>query len=381
MTISLRRDWCRLRGMSDSEDTLDSLRMRIDAVDAGLLDLLNQRAQLAQRVAEVKGKSGSSFYRPERERALIDRLQKENPGPFPGEAIRPVFQEIVSACLSLEQGIDVAYLGPEATFTHQAVKRHFGTSAKAIECGTIASVFLEVEGGAAEFGVIPVENSSEGVVTHTLDCFVDSPLVIVGEIVVDVEHCLLAKENGAESQLQRIYAHPQALSQCKEWLQRNLSHVRLVSSGSTASAAKAAAADPHGAVVAGELAARMYGLSILRRGLQDQSASSTRFIVVGREALPVGDSVGGDVKTSLLLTLPDQAGALRAVLAHFEKHSINLCKIESRPSKRKAWDYVFFLDLDGHPDEETVSEVLATLDGACELFKVLGSYRKADTHE
>jgi chorismate mutase/prephenate dehydratase len=371
--------WCKFPAMSDSEKALAALRKQIDAVDSGLLKLLNERAALAGEVAETKRSDGSSFYRPERERALIDKLQAMNTGPFPGEAIRPVFQEVISACLSLEQGISVAYLGPEATFTHQAVKRHFGTSAKTVPCGTIDAVFHEVQRGEAPFGVVPVENSSEGVVNHTLDCFVDSSLEIVAEIVVDVEHCLLAREGIKEGDIERVYSHPQALAQCRSWINSNLKQASLVQAASTADAARAAKEDAAGAAVSAELAARMYGLSVLRRNLQDHHDNVTRFLVVGRESMPVGESEG--VKTSLLMTLPDTPGALLDILTHFKDKSINLSKIESRPSKRKAWDYVFFLDLDGHRDDEAVAEVLSILDKSCELFKVLGSYRKADTHE
>ena len=371
--------WCKFPAMSDSEKALAALRTRIDEVDRGLLKLLNERAALAGEVAATKREGGSSFYRPERERALIDKLQALNTGPFPGDAIRPVFQEVVSACLSLEQGISVAFLGPEATFTHQAVKRHFGTSAKTVPCGTIDAVFHEVERGEAPFGVVPVENSSEGVVNHTLDCFVESSLQVVAEIVVSVEHCLVARDGLRESDIQRVYSHPQALAQCRAWLSSNLKQASLVQAASTADAARAAKDDATGAAVSAELAARMYGLSVLRRNLQDHHGNVTRFLVVGQEAMPVGDSTG--VKTSLLMTLPDKPGALLDILAHFERKSINLTKIESRPTKRKAWDYVFFLDLDGHRDDESVAEVLRILDSRCELFKVLGSYRKADTHE
>ena len=365
--------------MSDSEKILAKLRTRIDAVDRGLLKLLNERAGLAAEVAEAKRSDGSSFYRPERERALIDKLQSLNTGPFPGDAIRPVFQEVISACLSLEEGISVAYLGPEATFTHQAVKRHFGTSATTVPCGTIDSVFKEVERGITPFGVVPVENSSEGVVNHTLDCFVDSSLKIVAEIVVDVEHCLLARDGLREGEIQRVYSHPQALAQCRSWLSANLKQASLVPSASTADAARAAQDDASGAAVSAELAARMYGLNVWRRNRHDQPDNVTRFLVVGREALPVGQ--GSNVKTSLLMTLPDTPGALLDVLAHFERKSINLSKIESRPTKRRAWDYVFFLDLDGHCDDAPVAEVVKALSASCKLFKVLGSYSKADIHE
>lgn len=369
---------CKFPGMADSEKSLGMLRERIDAVDHSLLDLLNERASLAKEVADIKRSDKSVYYRPERERALIDRLQGSNPGPFPGEAIRPVFQEIVSACLSLEASVEVAYLGPEATFTHQAVKRHFGTSAPAVPCGTIDAVFHEVERGQVAFGVVPVENSSEGIVNYTLDCFVESPLQIVAEIVVNVEHCLLAGADVRESDIERVYSHPQALAQCRAWLTANLRQAQLVPTASTAEAARAAKEDPNGAAVAADLAARMYGLQVLRRGLQDLADNVTRFLVLGRQQESVGLE---SVKTSLLMTLPDRPGALLEVLAHFDAANINLSKIESRPTKRKAWDYVFFLDLDGHRDDPKITNVIDLLHKSCGLLKVLGTYRKADVHE
>lgn len=378
---------CKFQRMSDPVDALTALRQKIDSLDSKLLDLLNQRAGLAKEVARVKTESGTApatFYRPERERALIDHLQEKNSGPFPGEAIRPVFQEIISACLSLEEGMDVAYLGPETAFTHQAVKRHFGTSAKAIPCGTIAAVFAEVERGVASFGVVPVENSSDGIVSHTLDCFVESALIVEAEVVVDVQHFLLTRDGQGENDIERVYAHPQALSMCRKWLRQNLPHAQVIECASSADAARRAKSESAGACVAGELTARMYGLCVWRRNLQSKASELTRFLVIGREKqslVAAEKPAHAAMKTSLLLTLPDRAGALREVLAYFENAGINLCKIESRPTKEKAWDYVFFLDLDGHQDDEKVSEALTRLAGSCELFKVLGSYPKADIHE
>lgn len=364
--------------MSHAGDTLTKIRQQIDLVDVKLLELLNERARLAQLVADHKRSVGGSFYRPTRERELIDRLQEQNPGPFPQSAIRPVFQEIVSACLSLEEGLRVAYLGPPATFTHQAVRRHFGTSALAVPCASIAAVFAEVERGGSAFGVVPVENSTEGVVNHTLDCFVDSRVEIVAEIVVDVDHCLLARPGGSEADIHRVYSHPQALAQCRAWLESNLPRATLVESASTADAARSAQDDPNGAAIAAELAAREYGLEVLRRSLQDHRENVTRFLVVSAgQALVTSDT--GDDKTSVLMTLPDRPGALLAVLQKFSDAGINLTKIESRPTREKAWDYVFFLDLDGHRDSASIAAVLDELASSCQLFKVLGSYRKADT--
>jgi chorismate mutase / prephenate dehydratase len=365
---------------SPGDDDLGGIRAAIDAIDDEILGLLNRRARLAERVAELKQAAGAETYVPRREREIIDRLQGSNPGPFPDAGIRPVFQEIISACLNLQKGVRVGYLGPEATFTHQAVKRHFGTSALTIPCGSIPAVFGEVERGEADFGVVPVENSSEGIVTHTLDSFLDSSLKICAEIVVSVDHCLLVRPGVVEGDIERVYSHPQALAQCKNWLRQNLARATLVESASTADAARAAHGDVHGAAVASELAGRLYGLAALRQRIQDVSDNVTRFLVVAGadEAEPAQPASGVEYKTSILLVLPDQAGALFAALEPLSKSGINLTKIESRPSRKKSWDYVFFLDLDGHRSDPSVAPVLSELERACALFKVLGSYRKAD---
>ena len=363
-------------------DLFTDLRVAIDAVDDEILALLNRRATLAGEVATRKQAAGTEFYAPARERAIIDRLQEQSPGPFPPPAIRPVFQEIISACLSLEKGVRVSYLGPEATFTHQAVRRHFGTSAQTLPSGSIAGVFGEVERGAAEYGVVPVENSSEGVVNHTLDSFLDSELIVCGEIQVMVEHCLLARPGVTERDLERVYSHPQALAQCRGWLHQNLPTATKVEAPSTAEAARAALGDGQGAAIGAELAGRLYGLAVLRRKVQDASDNSTRFLVLcRRERDPAPPPAGADpaaYTTTVLLAFPDTPGALFEVLRPLSEARVNLTKIESRPSRRKAWDYVFFIELDGHKSDPAVAAALDHLAGACQLFKVLGSYRKAD---
>jgi chorismate mutase / prephenate dehydratase len=359
------------------DDRLKHLRAQLDAVDDELLEVLNRRARIVEQVAEYKEHAGVPFYVPDRERRIIERLTARNPGPFPSEAIRPVVQEVISACLSLEKGVRVAYLGPEATFTHQAAKLHFGTSARTVPAGTIAGVFEEVERGQVDYGVVPVENSSEGIVSHTLDNFVDSDLVIHAEILIPVSHCLLVRHGTAEGQIVRVYSHPQGLAQCRQWLARNLPAAALVESPSTADAARAAQSDAGGAAVASALAARMYDLTILRRELQDIANNHTRFLVIG-PARQTPPPTGND-KTSVLLGLGDQPGVLYRVLQPLSDAGVNLTKIESRPSRRKLWQYIFFLDMDGHRAEANLSAALARLESACELFKVLGSYRKAIT--
>jgi chorismate mutase/prephenate dehydratase len=365
--------------MAAPDDDLAALRVAIDSIDDRLLALLNERAAIAAKVAVYKTAEGRPFYVPMRERAIVDRLQAANPGPFPSSAIRPVFQEIISACLSLEGGPRVAFLGPEGTFTHQAVKRHFGASAPALPCGSIAAVFSEVERGAAELGVVPIENSSEGVVSHTLDSFVDSTLEIHGEVEVVVDHCLVARAGTSESSLERVYSHPQALGQCREWLARNLPRAQLVECSSTADAARRAAEDAAGAAISSELAARLAGLAVLRQSLQDAAHNVTRFLVVGRGPSPLVTPSADPThdKTSLLLVLGDRPGDLFEALRPLSEAEINLTRIESRPSRRRPWEYVFFLDLEGHRASPRVATALAQL-AFGRTCRILGSYRKAD---
>lgn len=365
--------------MPGDDNRLHALREALDAVDDEILECLNRRARLVQEVAEYKQAKGVPFYVPDRERRIIDRLTAQNQGPFPNEAIRPVVQEIISACLSLETGLRVAYLGPEATFSHQAVKQHFGTSARPIPSGTIAGVFEEVDRGQAHYGVVPVENSSEGIVSHTLDIFVDSALRILGEVFVEVSHCLLVRPDVEERSIERVYSHPQALAQCKQWLSQNLPRAALVESASTADAARAALADAHGAAIASALAARMYDLKIARQKLQDMADNRTRFLIVGpadQQPPPSGDDT-----TSVLMVLGNEPGVLFRVLQPLSNAGINLTKIESRPSRRRAWEYVFFVDLDGHVADARVKAALDEVAGACDLFKVLGSYPKVRRNE
>jgi chorismate mutase/prephenate dehydratase len=363
--------------MTNAEnEAVDGLRAEIDRLDDELLALLNRRAHLVEDVARLKQTTGHPFYAPHRERAIIDRLQEANPGPFPTEAIRPVFQEVISACLSLERGMRIAFLGPEGTFTHQAVKRHFGTSAPALPCGSITAVFDEVERGAAEFGVVPVENSSEGVVSHTLDSFLDSPLVICAEIALTVDQCLMARPGVTEAQIERVYSHPQALAQCRGWLTANMARAHLVECASTTDAARRAHEDAAGGAIGTELAAKLSGLTILRDRLQDYEHNVTRFLVVTRPGSVPPPPFEAGVKTSLLLTLRDQPGDLFNALRPLYEAGINLTRIESRPSKRKAWEYVFFLDLEAHAEEPRIAAVLHDL-GHERWLKILGCYRRA----
>jgi chorismate mutase / prephenate dehydratase len=352
---------------------LSELRARIDALDDAILRLLNERAALASRVGELKRGQPGSFYVPSRERAIVTRLQEANPGPFPSESLRPVFQEIFSACLALEKGLRIAFLGPEGTFTHQAMKHQFGLSAHGIPSPTIAAVFDEVEKGRAEFGVVPLENSTEGVVNHPLDTILDSDLKISAEIILDVDQCLLGRPALAPAAIQRVYSHAQGLSQCRGWLDTNLPAAARIEAPSTSEAARLAREDAAGAAIASELAADLFDLVVLKESIQDLKANATRFLVIGREqAEPTGKD-----RTSFMVITKDGPGVLHQMLGPFAQAGLNLTKIESRPSRRKAWENVFFLDVDGHQKLEPLAGALRGMAAHCEMVKVLGSYPRA----
>lgn len=362
------------RDRSALEQRLAVVRGGIDACDDEILRLLNQRAQLVGEVADLKGELEAPFYVPSRERQIAERLSAQNPGPFPTEAIRSVFQEIFSACLSLEKSVRVAYLGPEGTFSHMAVKRQFGLSARSTPIGSIPGVFEEVERGNADFGVVPVENTTEGVMNHTLDSFMESDLKISAEIALEVSMCLLARAGTELGQIERVYSIPIAAAQVRKWLATNLPRATLVESRSTAEGARLAHDDARGAAVASEMAAKLHDLQVLRRNIQDLSHNMTRFLVLGRQQ---AEPTGRD-KTSVLLVTRDEPGILYRVLGAFAERGINMTKIESRPSRRRPWEYVFFVDVDRHERDPAVAAALATVRAACESVKVLGSYPKAE---
>ncbi len=351
---------------------IEDLRARIDAIDSGILRLLNERAELVVEVGRLKAAQNLEFHAPQREEAIYARLQQENAGPFPSTALRPVFREIISACLSLEHPLRVAFLGPRATFSHLAAMERFGLSARFLALSSISDVFGEVEKENADFGVVPVENSTEGVVSHTLDRFVDSPLRICGEVVVEAALHLLGKAESL-SEVRKIYSHPHALGESRRWLERKAAGIPVVETSSTGAAAELAASEPGAAAIASELAASLYGLTVLERRIEDYSDNLTRFLVIGRRAMP---PTGAD-KTSVLLFITDRVGALHRMLLSFAERRINLTKIESRPSKKKAWEYLFYLDFEGHVDDPAVAEALDLVQGECLSLKVLGSYPKS----
>lgn len=354
---------------------LPELREAIDAVDDELLRLLNERAQLVKEVGAIKAQTRQPFYVPDRERKIVERLQAKNAGPFPTDALRPVFSEIISACLSLEQRLRVAFLGPEATFTHMAARTRFGLSARYVPAATIAGVFAEIDKGLADLGVVPIENSTDGVVNSTLDMFMDSELTISAEIVLRVSQCLLTRD-GTLDGVQKVYSHPQALGQCRGWLTANLPKAALIEVASTALAARLAKDDPVAAAVASELAGHLYDLRVAKHKIEDEVRNLTRFLVIGRDQEPPPPT--GRDKTSLMLSVKDDAGVLYRVLQPLAEREVNLTRIESRPSRRRAWDYVFFIDLDGHVSESRVAGAIEALQATCEAVKVLGSYPRAD---
>lgn len=348
---------------------LQQLRDQIDKIDDQILDLLNVRAGVVLDVGKAKAGESREFYVPSRERAIFERLQARNSGPFPNESLCRVFREIISASLSLELPMKVAFLGPQSTFTHVAAMEQFGLSAQLVAQKSIPSVFEEVERGRAHYGVVPVENTTEGVVNHTLDMFIGSDLQVIAEILLEISHDLLSL-TGKLEQVQRVVSHPQALAQCRHWLDENLPDTPQMDVSSTAAAAQLAAEDESVAAIASHAAARQYGLQVAKAKIEDNSNNFTRFLVIGRK---IPEASGRD-KTSILFSVRDEPGILYRMLEPFSKRDINLVKIESRPMKQKAWEYIFFLDLVGHVQDAEINAAIEELRGHCHFLKVLGSY-------
>lgn len=343
-------------------------RKAIDKLDAQIVRLLNDRTRHVLAIGEIKLKAGEEIYAPHRERAVFERVCSANAGPMTDDQLRAVYREIMSSALALEKTLTIAYFGPEATFTHQAAIRRFGSSLRYVAQKTIADVFTEVSKNRADYGVVPVENSTEGVVTHTLDMFVDSDLKIVSQIVLRVQQCLMS--NSPHAQIKKLYVHPQSLAQCRGWIQTNLPRAEIIETSSNARSAELAAREKHTAAIAGILAAEKYGLRVLEQDIQDNAANATRFLVLGRQCSPPT----GQDRTSLMISVADKVGALHNAIAAFRRYKINMTKIESRPSKRKAWEYFFFIDCDGHVSDPRVAKAIRELGEHCNFVKVLGSY-------
>ncbi len=348
---------------------LDALRDQIDAINRKLVRLLNQRAKVAQAIGHLKQAGGAAIYQPARERVVLDRVMAFNEGPLTGEHLRRIFVEIISACTALEHPLRVAFLGPEHTYSHEAARMRFGSSAELAAQTSIAAVFAALDTGRADFGVVPVENSSEGSVTLTLDLLIDTPLVIIGEVLLPIRHALMSREGDAAS-IAVIYSHQQSLGQCRNYLAANFPHCRLEAVASNAAAAERAAAEPGAAAIAGEAAAAPYGLRVIARNIQDSAQNTTRFLVIGHT--PAGRT--GSDKTTALFAVRDEVGALNQALNVFARNRINISKIESRPLRSRPWEYLFFVDLEGHREDPGLKRALSALERKALFSKVLGSY-------
>ncbi len=361
----------------DRQKELAEIRQRINDIDERIQALINDRAKIAQQVGVAKGDLASAvdYYRPEREAEVLRAVIERNEGPMRDDEMLRLFREIMSACLAQQEPLSIGFLGPEGTFTQTAVYKHFGHSVRALPFHTIDEIFQEVESGAADFGVVPIENSTEGSVNNTLDMFLTSPLKIAGEIELRIEQHLMAKEKGLEK-IHRICAHEQSLAQCRGWIRENLPHVELVGMSSNAAGARRARDEDGTAAIGPEVAADVYELKVLFNNIEDRPDNATRFLVIGRELL----APSGEDKTTVLLSTEDTAGGagiLHNLLQPLATHGVSMTRIESRPSRRKNWDYVFFLDIEGHAAEVPVSDALAELEQRASLFKVLGAYPKA----
>lgn len=353
---------------------LGQLREQIDAIDNKILTLISERACCAQKVAEVKQAEGDTVYfRPEREAQVLRNIMEKNQGPLNNEEMARLFREIMSACLALEQPIKVAFLGPEGTFTQEAALKHFGHSAVTVSMSAIDEVFREVDAGAVNYGVVPVENSTEGVINHTLDTFLDSTLNICGEVELRIHHHLLIGSRTDKSQITRIYSHAQSLAQCRKWLDAHYPKAERVAVSSNAEAAKRIKSEWNAAAIAGDMASELYGLEKLYEKIEDRPDNSTRFLIIGREKV----AASGDDKTSIIVAARNEPGALHSLLAPFHREGMDLTRVETRPSRTGKWTYVFFVDFEGHRDDPKVAAVLSEVSQLVAELRVLGSYPKA----
>lgn len=351
--------------------SLKDLRKKIDDLDEKIIRLLNERTDLVLEIGKLKSDEGQGAYAPDRETEIYQKIDRLAKGSLPAEAVKSIYREVMSAAISLERPVRISYLGPEATYTHLAALSKFGSSVKYVPAITISEVFREVDQKRADYGVIPVENSNEGAVTHSLDRFIDSDLKICAEIFFEISHNLLS--NSPLKQIRKVYSNPQVFGQCRHWLETKLSGVDLIDTASTTQAAQRAAQEDGSAAIASKLAATLYNVPIVAEAVQDSSHNVTRFLVIARDfAQPTGRD-----KTSILVSIKDKVGALYDMLVPIRKHRINMSKIESRPSKKKAWDYYFFIDIEGHTQNPKVKKMLQELESKVRFFKVLGSYPRA----
>ena len=365
-----------------------AIRDRIDAIDDEILKLLSKRAACAEEVGETKRQAGEEnpwFYRPEREAQILRRVSKNNRGPLENERITAIFREIISSCLALEQSIKVAFLGPQGSFTQEAAHKHFGQAVQPVPVSSIGQVFREVENGKVDYGVVPIENSTEGVISYTLDRFMNSPLKISGETALRIHQNLLLPPKLADQdweQITRVYSHQQSLAQCRQWLDLHLPNAERIPVSSNTEAAKRALLDADSsseqgeglsAAIAGEKAAEVYGLNIVQKNIEDSDKNTTRFLVIGKQDVPPS----GDDQTTLMISTKNRSGALYHLLTPLVENGLDMTRIESRPSQNTNWEYFFFMDVNGHQDEEKLSKALIELNKEAELVRVLGSYPKA----
>lgn len=352
-----------------TDDKLKPLREQIDAIDAQILDLLNRRARVAQEVGHVKAETNAPVFRPEREAQVLRSVAERNPGPLLDTDIQTVFREVMSACRALEKRVTVAYLGPAGTFSEQAVYQQFGRAVEGMPCVSIDEVFRATEAGTADFGVVPIENSSEGVINRTLDLLLQTTLTISGEVSIQVNHSLMTR-SGNMNGITSICAHSQALAQCQVWLNQNYPNIERRAVASNGEAARLAGEDATVAAIASEIAGQKYNLQVVKAHIQDDPHNRTRFAVVGR----LHTAASGKDQTSLVLSVPNKAGAVYNLLAPLAKHGVSMTRFESRPARMGTWEYYFYVDVEGHLKDSKVADALKELKDNAAFFKVLGSY-------
>ena len=357
-------------GFSMKNEKIKGLRKKIDTLDSSLIDILNERVKVALEIGKEKTGDNLKVYHPEREQEVYEKVFALNENrEFPDKAVKLIYNEIMSVSRELQRPLNVSYLGPKATYTHMAVLQNFGSFVNTYPVDSISDIFKSVETGKSDYGVVPVENSTEGMVTHTLDKFLDSPVKIVSEIYMNISHCLLSSCKDIES-VKKLYAHPQSIAQCRIWIENNLRNVEINETSSNAKAAAVAVWDKFSAAIAGKIAATVYELDVIASGIEDNPENTTRFLVIGNEfCKPTGKD-----KTSIVCSVKDKSGALHDLLSAFSREGINMTKIESRPTKKKAWEYLFYIDVDGHKDDEKIKKALSNLEHTTQFMKILGSY-------
>jgi chorismate mutase/prephenate dehydratase len=355
-----------------SDDKLQPLRQQIDAIDKQILALLNQRARVAQEVGHVKALTNAPVFRPEREAQVLRQIAENNPGPLLNQDLQVIYREMMSACRALEKRVVIAYLGPVGTFSEQAVYRQFGHAVDGLPCTSIDEVFRSVEAGTADFGVVPIENSTEGPVNSTLDLLLQTTLTISGEVALPIHHNLMTKD-GSMAQVKQICAHSQALAQCRAWLNQHYPSIERHAVSSNAEAARMASVDPTVAAIAGDVAAQTYQLNVVGAHIQDDPHNRTRFVVIGR----LKTAPSGHDQTSLILSVPNKAGAVLSLLSPLANHGVSMTRFESRPARLGSWEYYFYVDVEGHESDPTIAKALAELKDNAAFFKLLGAYPTA----